>query len=76
MVTPCAGVWIEIRISNWTAGRCLVTPCAGVWIEIRTLIAGRKGKSVTPCAGVWIEIKCCLKRTLKRLCHSLCGSVD
>ena len=35
LVTPCAGVWIEIMdfekaMSNVAA----VTPCAGVWIEI------------------------------------------
>ena len=36
LVTPLAGVWIEIREGErgHVVGRCKVTPLAGVWIEI------------------------------------------
>ena len=36
LVTPCAGVWIEISYGTpaYINGN-KVTPCAGVWIEIR-----------------------------------------
>ena len=34
VVTPLAGVWIEI-MTRWLMGRLVtVTPLAGVWIEI------------------------------------------
>ena len=33
-VTPCAGVWIEIRVATGSDASFDVTPCAGVWIEI------------------------------------------
>jgi len=35
IVTPCAGVWIEIESVTEKIIKVLVTPCAGVWIEIR-----------------------------------------
>ena len=34
MVTPYAGVWIEMAKATHTAVHLLVTPYAGVWIEI------------------------------------------
>ena len=34
MVTPLAGVWIEITGELNISRRILVTPLAGVWIEI------------------------------------------
>ena len=34
-VTPCVGVWIEIKGSNSICADKYVTPCVGVWIEIR-----------------------------------------
>jgi len=34
IVTPLAGVWIEINSNHENDGRCHVTPLAGVWIEI------------------------------------------
>jgi len=37
-VTPCAGVWIEIRASVRRFKSVWVTPCAGVWIEITSLL--------------------------------------
>ena len=35
LVTPYAGVWIEISIESITAVLITVTPYAGVWIEIK-----------------------------------------
>ena len=37
MVTPCAGVWIEILTGASFSDHLSVTPCAGVWIEIERL---------------------------------------
>ena len=34
VVTPCAGVWIEIYLMGKSTLTNSVTPCAGVWIEI------------------------------------------
>ena len=34
MVTPLAGVWIEILVIIISAPVATVTPLAGVWIEI------------------------------------------
>ena len=34
IVTPCVGVWIEIRERIRGIGKDGVTPCVGVWIEI------------------------------------------
>ena len=33
-VTPCVGVWIEIRLFRPWDTSIIVTPCVGVWIEI------------------------------------------
>ena len=57
MVTPYAGVWIEIFVPLFTVVITPVTPYAGVWIEI-----GQRNRilyilPVTPYAGVWIEIQ-------------------
>ena len=38
VVTPLAGVWIEIEGCEWFALSHIVTPLAGVWIEIIILI--------------------------------------
>ena len=56
LVTPLAGVWIEIhpRVRNLPDGA--VTPLAGVWIEIPFLLNPNPAIIVTPLAGVWIEI--------------------
>ena len=35
MVTPYAGVWIEILYNIYEMKVSMVTPYAGVWIEIR-----------------------------------------
>ena len=34
LVTPLAGVWIEIKRGYHSRGICSVTPLAGVWIEM------------------------------------------
>ncbi len=56
IVTPCAGVWIEISFLELLVPQVGVTPCAGVWIEIGILYSQGISSAVTPCAGVWIEI--------------------
>ena len=56
-VTPCVGVWIEIKKFKWENPSILVTPCVGVWIEIvGNENESTEGEPVTPCVGVWIEI--------------------
>ena len=56
LVTPLAGVWIEIPFFlNWHMVT-LVTPLAGVWIEMFELRFASGELLVTPLAGVWIEI--------------------
>ena len=56
IVTPFAGVWIEIFTPNSHHDDEDVTPFAGVWIEIRHLRKYINLLLVTPFAGVWIEI--------------------
>ena len=76
IVTPLAGVWIEIAFQVLEVQQGNVTPLAGVWIEIVMLDVEVRNTEVTPLAGVWIEIvtpwfiAVCAKR------HSPCGSVD
>ncbi len=57
VVTPRAGVWIEIIFLGDELNFLTVTPRAGVWIEIslRSITYCSSG-NVTPRAGVWIEI--------------------
>ena len=53
MVTPLAGVWIEIPCGPVSPFRPCVTPLAGVWIEISG--SGDKGQVVishSPCGSV------------------------
>ena len=56
MVTPLAGVWIEIGVPINQENYNLVTPLAGVWIEIYDVQSSYPYVMVTPLAGVWIEI--------------------
>ena len=56
MVTPFAGVWIEMGYHDLNASNMPVTPFAGVWIEIAKRPAQVGRSIVTPFAGVWIEI--------------------
>ncbi len=56
-VTPCVGVWIEIKGEELKRIVEVVTPCVGVWIEIWTSsVRPLTARAVTPCVGVWIEI--------------------
>ncbi len=75
-VTPCVGVWIEIRDINTHKGWILVTPCVGVWIEIILKRTGKERLIVTPCVGVWIEIIIDELIPSYNKSHSLRGSVD
>ena len=56
LVTPYAGVWIEILRNLNVTKRTCVTPYAGVWIEINKHLDIQDSCIVTPYAGVWIEI--------------------
>ena len=56
IVTPYAGVWIEILTDTTLKSDAIVTPYAGVWIEIVFTMIQALDTSVTPYAGVWIEI--------------------
>ena len=56
MVTPLAGVWIEIYCPRCKVEYIIVTPLAGVWIEISMEDRVPAEPEVTPLAGVWIEI--------------------
>ena len=76
LVTPYAGVWIEIIDSNDDNFFSVVTPYAGVWIEIFQQKQARSWEYVTPYAGVWIEIGCFVGDRNSSASHSLRGSVD
>ena len=53
LVTPLAGVWIEITITNAKISDATVTPLAGVWIEIYTEAErGQMNFSHSPCGSV------------------------
>ena len=48
IVTPYAGVWIEICMYSLVLFISLVTPYAGVWIEMRMEFGGYLLKSSLP----------------------------
>ena len=76
IVTPLAGVWIEIVMLDVEVRNTEVTPLAGVWIEIKSCNIITPTNLVTPLAGVWIEIPIlCVIKSLSGS-HSPCGSVD
>ena len=56
VVTPLAGVWVEISVIGLSFGNERVTPLAGVWVEIAFTTIYSPGSLVTPLAGVWVEI--------------------
>ena len=56
VVTPFAGVWIEMYSQSSLAPCVSVTPFAGVWIEISYSGHSAQYSYVTPFAGVWIEM--------------------
>ena len=76
LVTPLAGVWIEIISRQQLQTAFIVTPLAGVWIEITITNAKISERNVTPLAGVWIEIYTEAERGQMNFSHSPCGSVD
>ncbi len=56
VVTPRAGVWIEISRASKLVNANSVTPRAGVWIEMIACQGRQSFGGVTPRAGVWIEM--------------------
>ena len=53
IVTPLAGVWIEMPLPWTYSFACLVTPLAGVWIEmIRGGRAYLEDMGHSPCGSV------------------------
>ena len=76
MVTPRAGVWIEIDGTNTPQMDFNVTPRAGVWIEINMGVNATHKYTVTPRAGVWIEMVRISGTDESGFGHSPCGSVD
>ena len=76
-VTPCVGVWIEIRWVSVYSKRHICHSLRGSvdWnYPARIWQSGRY--EVTPCVGVWIEITLWMARQTGHCCHSLRGSVD
>ena len=76
IVTPFAGVWIEMPTTPPTRGTSTVTPFAGVWIEILFHLQLFSHSLVTPFAGVWIEIFVMVTLTFPLACYTLRGFVD
>ena len=75
-VTPCAGVWIEIKKVREFIFPTSVTPCAGVWIEIAKIYRTRSEQTMSlpgrECGlKSHLAVDWCLGAS-----HSLCGSVD
>ena len=61
LVTPCVGVWIEIRRS--TSYLLMAYMSLPAWeCGLKSAILGycHSLQDVTPCVGVWIEIVCTL----------------
>ena len=56
LVTPLAGVWVEIGYRFRYLPHNSVTPLAGVWVEIGNDSGIGICSGVTPLAGVWVEI--------------------
>ena len=75
IVTPLAGVWIEINGMNYDDFASAVTPLAGVWIEIGVPyepIGFLESLPLREC-GLKYVISYLLYDTTS---HSPCGSVD
>ena len=75
MVTPLAGVWVEIMSISSFLISISVTPLAGVWVEIEEKRLSNLKYIVTPLAGVWVEILWEQRIPEKEAGHSPCGSV-
>ena len=76
LVTPYAGVGIEIFENRKGFSCFFVTPYAGVGIEIDELLPDAGARSVTPYAGVGIEIGKSGQTLCRNACHTLCGCGD
>ena len=74
-VTPCAGVWIEIRALLTRLLWWFVTPCAGVWIEIGFFDAVGGALSSLPVreCGLKFKAKACYWDGKKSLPVRECG---
>ena len=56
IVTPCAGVWIEMSLLTSVAGLPESLPVRECGLKLEDGKTGGTLRFVTPCAGVWIEI--------------------
>ena len=77
MVTPFAGVWIEI--AKYFAEKLseIVTPFAGVWIEIGEVLRGMKEKATSlPSRECGLKLFKMFVVLHSQIRHSLRGSVD
>ena len=65
VVTPLAGVWVEIGNDSGIGICSGVTPLAGVWVEIHLKRWESEPDTVTPLVRVWVEIT----RSLRKPAH-------
>ena len=75
IVTPIAGVWIEIHQSQEYAKQIDVTPIAGVWIEILVWDEKNPDQPSLPLRECGLKSDG-IDEELPFNCHSHCGSVD
>ena len=75
MVTPYAGVWIEILMLICLYQWALVTPYAGVWIEMTNYDLILKLITSLPTRECGLKSSALLISSTT-ICHSLRGSVD
>ena len=76
VVTPFAGVWIEIRGKHQKMRGIVSLPSRECGLKYVIALHERKFFIVTPFAGVWIEIAYLPYLLDSWHCHSLRGSVD
>ena len=67
VVTPYAGVWIEMIKKPLGNGSQIVTPYAGVWIEISNIIKSPNGSTSLPTRECGLKFH----ETFKILCESI-----
>ena len=76
MVTPFAGVWIEIPCAWEPPVTAASLPSRECGLKFDMSIHLSPSLYVTPFAGVWIEIPCACEPPVTAARHSLRGSVD
>ncbi len=76
VVTPLAGVWIEISKSSESSSSSSSLPLRECGLKFMLVVSFIQMVHVTPLAGVWIEIKRIYLTYQIAKCHSPCGSVD